>query len=136
MDFQMKKLITSRLTLSFAHEANYLNLKEFERRNVAHLAPWETVKFDLSDEDYRSRLKLWAQEFNEGRAVRFFFFLNEDSSQQIIGMCNFTNIERGAFQACYLGYKIDYAYQGKGLMFEALQAAINYVFEELNVHRI
>jgi len=45
-------------------------------------------------------------------------------------------IFRGAFHACYLGYKIDHAYEGKGLMYEALEVAIRYIFEELRLHRI
>ncbi len=132
----MNEIITSRLRLSLAHEINYLRLKEFEQRNVDHLAPWETIVKDVSDDVYKNRLSLWEKEFEEGRAVRFFLFLNDDSSEQLIGMCNFSNIIRGPFQACYLGYKIDYAYEGKGLMTEALKAAVDHMFGECNLHRI
>lgn len=51
-------------------------------------------------------------------------------------MCNLTQIFRGLFQACYLGYKIDHAYQGKGFMFEALQETIRFAFEDFKLHRI
>jgi len=54
----------------------------------------------------------------------------------MIGACNFSGIIRGAFQACYLGYHIDEAHQGKGLMQEALEAAIAYMFDTQNLHRI
>ncbi len=70
-----------------------------------------------------------------GNAVRFFIFDKQDPTK-IIGCCNFTHIVRGPLQACYLGYKMDFAYCGRGLMFQALQAAISYMFNELNLHRI
>ena len=54
----------------------------------------------------------------------------------IFGMCSFTQIARGPFQACYLGYKIDHDYEGQGLMTEALQVAIDFIFIEYNLHRI
>lgn len=132
----MKKLTTPRLTLIFAHTVRASELNAFEKRNTHYWSPWETINEKRSDEYYQDCLALWKQAFDEGRAIRFFFFLNNDANHQIIGMCNFTNIIRGPFQACYLGYKIDYAYQGKGLMTEALKEAIHYMFEEHNVHRI
>lgn len=51
-------------------------------------------------------------------------------------MCNFTNIIRGPFQACYLGYSIDDAIQGQGVMREILLAGLNYVFTEFNLNRV
>ena len=54
----------------------------------------------------------------------------------LVGVCNFTNIVRGAFQACTLGYSLSADAQGKGLMYEALTAAIAYMFEIENLHRI
>lgn len=71
------------------------------------------------------------------KAGQLFFFIREkDNPSKIIGFCNFTQIFYGSFQACYLGYKIDHEYEGKGLMLEALEATIKYVFEELKIHRI
>lgn len=43
---------------------------------------------------------------------------------------------RGVFQATYLGYQLDRAHVGNGLMQEALVAMIQYVFQELQLHRI
>ena len=69
------------------------------------------------------------------KSARFFIF-DKKNPNQIIGMCNLTQIFRGLFQACYLGYKIDHAYEGKGLMFEALRETIRFAFEDLRLHRI
>ncbi len=51
--------------------------------------------------------------------------------EKIVGNINFTNFIYGVFQACYLGFSIDDAHQGKGLMHEALKIAIKYVHENM-----
>lgn len=58
------------------------------------------------------------------------------SHTEVIGVCNFTNIIRGVFQACNLGYSIGQKYEGQGLMYEALDAAIKYIFVEVGLHRV
>ena len=60
----------------------------------------------------------------------------ESSNDGVIGICNFTQIFRGPFQACYLGYNISAGHEGKGLMSEALKKAIQYMFEKQKIHRI
>jgi ribosomal-protein-alanine N-acetyltransferase len=54
----------------------------------------------------------------------------------MIGTCNFSNIVRGVFQACHLGYAISQSHQGKGLMSEAVELGIRYMFEIVKLHRI
>jgi ribosomal-protein-alanine N-acetyltransferase len=63
-------------------------------------------------------------------------FLQKDPEERMIEACNFTQIFRGAFQACYLGYQIGKEHEGNGLMCEALEAAIQYMFKQQNLHRI
>ena len=54
----------------------------------------------------------------------------------MLGHVNFSTIVRGAWHCCNLGYDLDAARQGQGLMTEALEAAIAFVFESWNLHRI
>ncbi len=51
-------------------------------------------------------------------------------------MANFSNVVRGSFHACYLGYSIGEKWQGQGLMFEALTSAIRYMQRTQHIHRI
>lgn len=125
-----KEITTLHLILRTPQNGDSIALELFERRNKEHLAQWESLESPLS-----TYLDNWIKECEEGKSARFFIF-SKKSPEIIIGMCNFTQIFRGAFQACYLGYKIDHEYEGQGLMFEALQNLITYVFEELNLHRI
>ncbi|WP_338846480.1 GNAT family protein [Massilia sp. W12] len=54
---------------------------------------------------------------------------------QLIGSCGFARINRGWHNAM-LGYEIGPAWQGQGLMQEALQAILHYGFTSFQFHRI
>lgn len=47
-----------------------------------------------------------------------------------------SNIVRGVFQACHLGYSVAARYQGQGYMKRIVQHAIAYAFDDLRLHRI
>ena len=49
----------------------------------------------------------------------FYFALLDPEEKEIVGVANFSNVVRGSFHACYLGYSIGEKWQGQGLMFEA-----------------
>ncbi len=119
---------TARLFLRPAQMEDAEKLEKFYQENHTHFSPWESPFKNVAAQLYQ-----WACEEVEGTAVRLLLFTPEE---EIIGLCNFTQIFRGPFQACYLGYKIGERYEGQGLMFEALVEAIPYVFEERNLHRI
>jgi [ribosomal protein S5]-alanine N-acetyltransferase len=56
---------------------------------------------------------------------------------EVIGKITLSNVVRGPFQSCHLGYGIAAAHQGRGLMHEALSAVIAAVFAPpANLHRI
>jgi ribosomal-protein-alanine N-acetyltransferase len=76
-----------------------------------------------------------AMQFEQQTAVRFNVFLR-DADAPLIGWINFTQIVLGPFRSCSLGYGIDGAHEGKGLMHECVAAAIGYVFEQLKLHRV
>jgi len=76
------------------------------------------------------------EDFERGEAACFLMFDRTNEGSAVIGRCNFTEIVRGPFQACYLGYSVDREYEGKGYMYEALRAATAWVFRELRLHRI
>jgi ribosomal-protein-alanine N-acetyltransferase len=100
-----------------------------------HMSPWRSTTGEQR-KDHKTQLIQWEQEFKEGRSVRFLLVLKENPKGEIIGFCNFSQIFRGPFQACYLGYHIDAGFEGKGLMSEAVAKAIEYMFEQQKLHRI
>ena len=126
-------LNTSRLVLRTPNESDSFELKAFEERNMSRLSPWRSTATERTL-DHKTQIMNWKKEFEENRSIRFLLFLPEQP--EVIGLSNFSQIFRGPFQACYLGYQIDAAYEGKGLMSEAIERATQYMFEEQNIHRI
>lgn len=128
-------LETCRLLLRLPNEADGIKIKAFDERNKEHLSPWRSTTGEAK-KDHKAQITQWDQEFKEDKSIRFLLFLKDNLEGEIIGFCNFTQIFRGAFQACYLGYHIDKGFEGKGLMSEAVAKAIDYMFEQQNLHRI
>ncbi|MCX6989987.1 MAG: GNAT family N-acetyltransferase [Chlamydiae bacterium] len=128
-------LDTPRLILRLSSEADSVKFQDFVKRNMSHRSPWRSATGEPSI-DYKNQFLKWEQEFKEGRSIRFILFLKDDPEGAIIGFCNFSQIFRGPFQACYLGYHIDASLEGKGLMSEAVAKALEYMFEKQKLHRI
>lgn len=135
MDKPFLLLNTDRLILRCPIESDILKLQAYDERNANRLRPWKSTE-PGSKLDYVAQVMKWKQEFEDGRSIRFLLIPKEHQEGEIIGFCNFTQIFRGPFQACYLGYHIDGAHERKGLMSEAIQKAVEYMFEEQNLHRI
>ena len=84
---------------------------------------------------WEGRLRQEVDDFHRDVAVRFVMQLRADEAR-IVGSLGYTQVFRGPFQACYLGFKIARSCEGKGLMREALQAGNAFMFAIRRVHRI
>ena len=127
---------TERTIIRVPVPADAEELNEFNVSNREHLAPWEP----LHEDDYftveacvRLIEKLRA-DYAAGVTLPLAAWSKE--GRRIVARCNFSNIVRGPLQACFLGYSVDEAHQGKGFMFEVADAAIRYVFDRLRLHRV
>ena len=105
------------------------------REHLAHWSPPNPPGF-YSEEFWRWRLAENRSEYVADRSMRLSILLRGDPAGTVIGTANFSEIVRGPLQACFLGYSIDHRHQGRGLMKEALRAAIPHAFSRLNLHRI
>jgi ribosomal-protein-alanine N-acetyltransferase len=54
----------------------------------------------------------------------------------MIGHVSLSNVVRGAFQSCNLGYSQDENACGKGYMTEALRVVLHFAFTEADLHRV
>lgn len=125
-----------RVFLRSANEDDIPQIIYFYRNNTAHFEKVSSPKplEFYTVEFWQDKIITARQDFQGDRACNLFIF--ELNSQEILGYINFFSFIRGAFHACTLGYGLAETAQGKGLMTEALQLAINFVFRELNIHRI
>lgn len=132
--FPTQGIATPRLTLQAANPSHARALQAYLVQNRVFLQPWEPTRGDefFELDAIMLRLETMAEKTAGGEALHL-LILRDD---HIIGTCNFSNIVRGAFQACHLGYALCESAQGQGLMHEALAAAIAHVFESMKLHRI
>ena len=131
-------LLTARLRLVAADERLAGALADFHERNRAHLAPWDppTEPGFCTEAVQARRLRDAAALFAAGTGFRYLLQPIGDP-RRVIGSINFTNVVRGAFQSCTLGYALDQACEGQALMTEALRCAIAEMFApQINLHRI
>lgn len=130
------KIRTDRTVIEVVSSENAELLLNYHIENREHLAPWEPTRNEeyFTLENFSAMLSDNQDTFRDKTALKF-VALTPDRSE-VIAVCEFTNIVFGPFQACNLGYSIAEKHQGKGLMTEVLNSAIDYVFDELNLHRI
>jgi [ribosomal protein S5]-alanine N-acetyltransferase len=128
---------TERLIIALPQAEDALQALPFFMSNREHFAPWrppEPEQF-LTQAYWDAQIPLAHANFEAGTQIRFWIWASDDPSQ-MIGTIGFSQIFRGPFSSCMLGYQIGHAYEGKGMMREALQAAIRYIFTEQRLHRI
>ncbi|MGF6779865.1 GNAT family N-acetyltransferase [Paraburkholderia sp. GAS334] len=135
-DLPADGLFTARLQLRPASDRHAAHLQRYYQENRAHLQPWEPSRPDSFFETgaIASRLRSMTQHNASGSAL--FLLICHSGSDEILGDCNFTNIVRGPFQACHLGFSIAKHMEGQGLMHEALTCALDHVFQHLKLHRV
>jgi ribosomal-protein-alanine N-acetyltransferase len=106
-------------------------------RNAAHFEQAMHVDPQMSDAAFwvpvLERQQRW---FHDGEGL-FLAGFRKGAAQREIGCAiSFSGIVHGEFQACWLGYRLDRALQGRGLMHDAVAPAVQQVFERYGLHRI
>ena len=129
-------ILSERLLLFPQGREHLQDLRTYYLDNAAHLDPWEPARSDdfHSKAAWRARLAATAEDHKQGRALKLVIRAREGG--KILGVCNYSNIIRGSFQACHLGYSLAQSAQGQGIMYEALEASLQHVFTRLNLHRV
>ncbi len=109
----------------FVRNAEYLRPFEPERPPGFETKAFWIEKLSVTDVTMRE----------EERAIRFLLFRADDPSR-VIGTAQLSNISRGIFLACNLGYSLDQHEQGQGLMTEAIERVCRFAFDDLGLHRV
>lgn len=133
----LPELATARLRLRPTDPAIATAVAEYLQRNrVAH-APWNPPMADAlftpAGQDERLRAAVHGEV--AGTQAGWFLALAADPDR-VIGHLRFSQIARGPFCNAMLGYAIDAAHEGRGLMREALEAALAHAYGPLGLHRV
>lgn len=133
-----RELHTPRLLLQGGHEGLAEALCDFHQRNRAHLQAWDppTPPDFYTVARQAERIQLAIANFVDGSGLRYWLSPQDDVGR-VIGSVHISQVSRGAFHSAMLGYSLDAALQGQGLMNEALSAVIAEVFSpRFNLHRL
>lgn len=110
-------------------------LAELHRVNRDFLAPFEPVRPD----DYatvagqRAVIEGALARYDQGSVLPHVIL---DASGQVVGRITLSEIVRGPFLSCSLGYWVSAAANGRGLATAAVRDMIGIAFTELGLHRI
>lgn len=129
-------LETGDLLLKEADAAFAAELSAYYLRNRSFFAPFEPLREDDYYTEAYQRKELLADQarWQKGEGFRFYIFHREDD--RLIGIVGLNNIIRGCFQSCFIGYKLDEQYINRGYMTQAVNAVVQFGFNELKLHRI
>jgi [ribosomal protein S5]-alanine N-acetyltransferase len=129
--------VTERLELRVVRVEDAESLAEFFRRNREHFKRWDPPgppgRFTAAY--WAGNLRRAVDDWTADRTLRLHMFSKQDP-QRVMGRIGFSQIMRGGFQSCMLGYQMDISWEGKGLMYEALESAIAFTFDRHHLHRI
>jgi [ribosomal protein S5]-alanine N-acetyltransferase len=110
-------------------------LAELLQVNRAFLDPWEPIR----DDDYFTvggqsvAIRSALERYEQRTAVPAVIL---DESGRVVGRITLSDIVRGPFQSCHLGYWVSEAENGRGLATSAVRDIIRVAFDELGLHRI
>jgi [ribosomal protein S5]-alanine N-acetyltransferase len=137
MKSELPIITSDRLILRIAIKTDIPEILKYFTENKNYFTPFYPVLLDhlFTEEYWQYQIENNILEFIHDQSLKLFIF-PQGKSHQVIGTINFTNFMRGAAHFCYVGYSLAESQQGQGYMTEALKAATDYVFKELNFHRI
>ena len=131
------RIVTERLVLRLLEPADVPATVAYQTANAAHLAPTSPLRpaAFFTEPFWRAQVGRDHEDAAAERAIRLFLFPVDDPGR-IVGTLSLNNIVRGAAHWCDLGYALADDQQGRGLMGEAVAAAVRYAFAELRLHRV
>ena len=109
----------------------------FYRRNRDAFAPFDPVwEEEFYTEEGQARRLAEEQSWAEaGRSFRF-LLVQPRHPGKIVGMLGLNEIVRGAFQSCFISYKIDPTLWSRGYGSEAIAYGAEWAFRALGLHRV
>jgi ribosomal-protein-alanine N-acetyltransferase len=137
MKSELPIITSDRLLLRIAIHEDIPQILKYFHENKAYLTPFypQWAEHFFTEEYWQYQLENSFLEFIHDQSLKLFIF-PKNNPHKVIGTINFSNFVRGVAHFCYVGYSLSEKAQGKGYMTEGLKAAIEYVFDDLNFHRV
>ena len=128
---------TDRLTIRLPQVADVPEIIRYYGENREYLRPFSpTFAPDVLDESiWLEQVRVRLREFAARESFRSFIYAKA-APERIAGNLNLTQVHRGAFQSCALGYNLAHEEEGKGYMTEAVNGAVAFAFGTWKLHRV
>lgn len=109
----------------------------YYKRNRDFLAAYEPLREDeFYTPDYQEQLLRKERRQAADHTDHHFWIAVKGGNGVIVGSVALTSIIRGAFQSCYIGYKLDQALINRGYMTQAVKKCVETGFNDIGLHRI
>ncbi|UVI29003.1 GNAT family N-acetyltransferase [Paenibacillus spongiae] len=130
MKIYAKRIYIRRLQMDDADQ-----LLELLIRNKSFLQPLEPLRQEsyYTLEWQKESLEKVQYDWEHDVGYGFGIYLNNG---RLIGRVNISNISRGAWESCTIGYLLDEPLNGQGFMTEAVASAVHYCFNDAGLHRV
>ncbi len=130
----LKTFETKRLLLKVSDPSYADKVLTYYQENKSFLKEWEPVKGEaFYTKNYHENML--REDQSDSSSFRLWIF-KKDDDHRIIGCIGFTNIVKGAFLSCFLGYKLAGNEINKGYMTEAVRKGTYIMFHDFGLHRI
>lgn len=127
-----------RVTLRPLAVGDFPAWQEVRRRNADWLLKWEPKRVPGAPDPVESRdafaMRCGARQRERQLGTGFAYGIFVGSA--FAGEINLSIVQRGPFQSSYVGYWIDEAHAGQGLMPEAVVCMCRSAFEDIGLHRV
>lgn len=111
-------------------------LVDVQVRNRAFLTPWDPARepgfFTLAGQ----REVIVRSHEAARQDLAYGFAILERTTGDLVGRVNVSNVVRGAWHNCTIGYFVDEARNGRGYATEAVCLAVGFAFARAGLHRV
>lgn len=129
-------LVSERLVMRLPKRADYVPWVNTRRAGVDFLQKWEPIRA----RDYEAKRSFYSRMGWAHRAARaqsaFPFVITRREDNRLIGALTLDNVRFGPAKAGTVGYWIGPEFARQGYMREALEAVVDFAFQQLDLSRI
>ncbi|OOF28987.1 GNAT family N-acetyltransferase [Salinivibrio sp. IB872] len=130
------RIIVDDLRIDAICHEDVTRIVQYFQRNRTFLTPWEPTRTDgfYTDQGWKRRV-LQLMELQKHQ-LAYYFLIAKPASPQVLGVISYTSMMQYPSYSCTVGYSLDELAQGQGIMRRALSATNQWLFDNVNMHRV